>query len=693
MPESDFQPGAPFSPPAAPRDVHASPPTPCAVAPTPLLADLVVLLAVSIGVLYVSHLVKLPPVVGFLLSGLLLGPHGLGLIRRVEQVEQLAEIGVVLLLFAIGIEFSLGTLLRMKRSVLFGGSLQVLGVTLAVYGVSALGGLPHNHALFLGMIASLSSTAVVLTLLQQRGEIDAPHGRLSLAMLVYQDLMIVPMMLLIPVLAGSGEGLLPALGSFLVQTVLVLALVLLLGHFVVPRLLDRVVHTRSRDLFLLTIVTLCLLVAWAASLVGLSLALGAFLAGLLVSESEYSHQALADILPFRDLFAAFFFVSVGMLLDLRLAAGEPLFLVAAVAGLLIVKIAGAWLAAVAVGAPLRVGVLTGMAMSQVGEFSFVLAGAGLAAGIMTGVTYQWFVAASVATIGVTPFMLAAAPRVASVVSSRLPLGERRAMTRGADEASPSLENHLVIVGYGVNGRNVARAARLAGVPHVVVDINPTLVAAGRSEGVPIHYGDATRAALLEHLGVRKARAVVVVLSDAAVTRQVVALVRGLNVGCTLVARTRYVREVEALKALGADTVIPEELETSVQIVSRVLSSYLVPREEIEAFVSSIRAGDYEMWRTAVTKGGSLLDLQHAMSDLEIASLRVQAGSAIAGQRLADSDLRRVYGVTVVAIRRGDELIANPGGDTVVEAGDLLVVLGIGEEIAAASLLVTRGAEA
>jgi CPA2 family monovalent cation:H+ antiporter-2 len=351
------------------------------------------------------------------------------------------------------------------------------------------------------------------------------------------------------------------------------------------------------------------------------------------------------------------------------------------------------LATRAVGSPARTGVITGMAMSQVGEFSFVLAGAGLAVGLMTNVTYQWFVASAVATIGVTPFMIRVAPRTASFVTSHLPVGERRAMPRDAPAGKGPLENHLVVIGYGVNGRNVAKAAELAGVPYVVVDVNPTLVGAGRVSDVPLHYGDATRSALLEHLGVRKARAVVIVLSDAAVTRQVTALVRGMNVSCTIVARTRYVREVEALKELGADTVIPEELETSVQIVSRVLSSYLVPREEIESFVSGIRAGDYEMWRSQGTKGASLLDLQDAMTDLEITSLRVQSGSAIAGQKLVDSDLRRVYGVTVVAIRRGDELMPNPGADTVVEAGDLLVVLGLGEEIAAASLLVTKAAEA
>ncbi len=655
----------------------------------PLLADLVVLLVVSIVVLYVSHFVRLPPVVGFLLSGVLLGPHGFGLVREVEQVEQLAEIGVVLLLFTIGIEFSLAELMKMRRSVLVGGSVQILAVTLAVYGVASAVGQPGRTALFLGLIASLSSTAIVLRLLQQNAEVDAPHGRMSLAILVYQDLMIVPMMLMVPVLAGLSGGLAIALGRFVLQAAAVLVLVLVLARFVVPQLLDRVVHTRSRDLFLLTVITVCLAVAWASSLAGLSLALGAFLAGLLVSESEYSHQALADILPFRDLFAAFFFISIGMLLDLGLAASQPLFLAALVVGVLGIKVVAAAAASFAVGSSLGTGVMTGMAMSQVGEFSFVLAGAGLAAGLLTDTTYQWFVASAVATIGLTPFMLRAAPGLVRLLH-RLPIADRPDGPREVQIDHTTFDRHLVIVGYGVNGKNVARAAQIAGVPYVVVDMNPTLVASESDRGVPIHYGDATRQALLEHLGVRRARAVVIVLSDAATTRQVTALVRSLNVGCTIVARTRYVREVEALKQLGADVVIPEELETSVEIVSRVLASYLVPKREIEAFVSEIRAGGYEMWRSSRAGSASLLDLRHTLTDLEVTTLRVDPGSAMDGQRLVESDLRRVYGVTVIAIQRDDDLIANPAGDVEVRAGDLLVVFGLGEELAAANDLVVAG---
>jgi CPA2 family monovalent cation:H+ antiporter-2 len=223
-------------------------------------------------------------------------------------------------------------------------------------------------------------------------------------------------------------------------------------------------------------------------------------------------------------------------------------------------------------------------------------------------------------------------------------------------------------------------------------MNPALVTAERARGVPIHYGDATRQALLEHLGVAKARAVVIVVSDAAATRQVTASVRAINPTCHIVARTRYVREVEALKEMGADTVIPEELETSVEIVSRVLSSYLVPRREIEAFVAEIRAGDYQMWRAPAGGRPSLFDLRQSLTDVEITTLKVEPGSVIAGQRLADSDLRRLYGVSVVAIRRGESLIPNPGGSERVEPDDLLMVLGLGEEITAASALVTRAAD-
>jgi monovalent cation:H+ antiporter-2, CPA2 family len=656
---------------------------------SPLFTDLVTLLMVSIGVLYLSHRVGLPTIIAFLVSGMLLGPHGLGLVQQVEQVEQLAEIGVILLLFTIGLEFSLADLLRMRRVVLLGGTLQVFGVTGIVAAGAAAAGLPASEALFLGMIASLSSTAVVLRLFQERAEVDAPHGRMSLGILVYQDLMIVPMMLLIPVLAGGPEGLGAAFVTFLGKTALALAAVLVLARYVVPQMLHHVVRTRSRDLFLLTVVTVCLAVAWAAGAAGMSLALGAFLAGLLISESQYSHQALADVLPFRDVFASFFFVSIGMLLDVRMIAHDPLLLMAVVAGVLLVKAVAAGMAAAAVGASLATVVTTSLALSQVGEFSFVLAGTGIAAGLLPEATYHWFVATAVVTMGVTPLMLAAARPLTGVLRG-VPALERLgpgSLAQHSGEHHEERSGHVVVIGYGVNGRNVARAARVGGIPYVAVDMNPSLVAAARESGVDVYYGDATRQAFLEYLGVTRARAVVVAISDAAATRQIIALVRSLNQTCTIIARTRYVHEVEALLELGATVAIPEELETSIEIVTRILAAYLVPRTEIETFIAEIRASEYEMLRSLAEPTADLHDLRQTLANVEIGTLRVGSQSVLDGQALEETDLRKLYGVSVVAIRRGEEMMPNPGGGELIRAGDLLVLLGLAEEIAAVTPLV------
>lgn len=659
----------------------------------PLLTDVVVLLGVSLGVLYIAHAVRLPAIVGFLLTGVLLGPHGLAVVQSVHEVEQLAEIGVILVLFTIGLEFSFADLLKMRRTVILGGSVQVFAVLGLVFGALAVAGWPLNEALFLGMIASLSSTAVVLRLLQQRAESDTAHGRVNLGVLVYQDLMIVPMILAIPILAGTGGGLGPALTSFAAKAAAILVMVFLLARFVVPKILEGIVRTRSRDMFLLAVVTICLVVAWGAAEAGLSLALGAFLAGLIVSESEYSLQALSDILPFRDLFAAFFFISIGMLLNLGAAAETPLALTALVIGVLGLKAVAAGLATLVLGLSLRTAVLSGLALSQVGEFSFILAGTGLAAGLVDPVTYQSFLVVAVASIGLTPFLVAGGPRVA-VLADRLPLPERLKSGVMAEappdrEGGHELKDHVVVVGFGINGSNVARAAEVAGIPFLVIEMNPTRIKAQRARGVNILYGDAAQPAVLEHAGIHRARVVVVAISDAAATRRVVSLVRSLNPACHVIARTRYMAEVEPLQAAGAHRVIPEELETSVEIVGRVLAAYLVPKRDIEGFLAEIRADNYEILRKVRGPAPSLADLQLTLSDVEISTLTVDEGSGLAGLRLAETDLRRLHGLNVVAIQRGDRMISNPGPETVVEARDRLIVLGLSEEVNAASELFRR----
>ena len=293
----------------------------------PLLSEIVIIFGLSIFVLFICYRLRVPTIVGFLLTGTIAGPYGLALIKQSHEVETLAEIGVVLLLFTIGIEFSLNSLLKVRRTVLMGGSLQVFITILATFVVAELLGRPFGESIFLGFLISLSSTAIVLKLLQERGEIDSPQGRTSLAILIFQDVIVVPMVLLAPLLSGGAENVGQSLLYLLVKGVVVIALVIASAHYLVPRLLYQIARTRSRELFLLSIVVMCFAVAWLTSSIGLSLALGAFLAGLIISESEYSHQALSNILPFRDVFLSFFFISIGMLLDLDFLLSHPFLIV------------------------------------------------------------------------------------------------------------------------------------------------------------------------------------------------------------------------------------------------------------------------------------------------------------------------------------------------------------------------------
>jgi len=662
----------------------------------PLLSDLVILLGLSLVVVLFFHRARLPMILGFLLTGALAGPHGLGLIRGVHEVEILAEIGVILLLFSIGIEFSLQSLIRIWRSVVLGGALQVSLTTGVIYLVAVSFGQPIREAVFVGLLVSLSSTAIVLKILQERAEIDTPHGRTSLGILIFQDLAIVPMMLFTPFLAmGGGDWggfILPLLG----KGVGVVALVVLAARWVVPWLLFQVARTRSREIFLLTTLGLGLAAAWLTSLAGLSLALGAFLAGLVISESEYGAQALGELIPFKDLFVSFFFISIGMLLDISFVSGQPLVVVGTTVLVLAVKGGLASLVAVFLRFPLRTAILAGLALSQVGEFSFILSRVGLDHGLLSGDHYQLFLSVSVVTMAITPFLIAGAhPLVDALLQLSLPRwlaqGRSEAMSFSGGEGMEALSDHLVIVGYGVNGRNLARAARVAGIPYVVLELNPEVARKARKGGEPILFGDAVHSAVLERVGVERARVLVAAISDPAGTRRITAMARSLNPGIFLLARTRYVEEMQPLYTAGADEVIPEEFETSVELTARVLRSYLIPRYEVEQFIAELRAGGYEMFRSLAAEVQSAEVIRLHFPDSEVATVRVAPESVLAGLSLRETALRSEYGVTLLAILREGKTLTNPSADIVLCGGDRLIVFGGPKEVADASALA-RGVD-
>ncbi len=532
-----------------------------------VLSDIVIIFAIAVPIIIICQRTRVPSIVGFLLAGMLVGPKGLRLISSIEEVEMFAEFGVVLLLFTIGIELSMKNMMRAKKAVLLGGATQTVLTILLVVGVAVFFDCDLGTAVFYGFLVALSSTVIVMRMLQERGQVGSLHGRTTLAVLVFQDVMIVPMMLITPLLAGhEGVG---GLGPFftLVAGLVIIVAVVVGSQWIVPRLLRQVARTRSRELFLLTIIMVCFATSWLTFSLGLSLALGAFLAGLVISESEYSHHAMGNILPFRDVFASIFFVSIGMLLDLDFLLQNALLVTIIVLAVMGLKALLASLAALVLGLPIKSVVLTGLALCQIGEFSFILSEVGLHHGLLSAETYQLFLSVTVLTMAITPFVIKVAPRVADLML-RLPWSERfrSGLSVKKKERRTRLKDHLVIIGYGVGGRNVARAARAVGIKYVVVEMNSGTVSKEKKRGERIFFGDAAYQAVLKHADVDRARIMVVTIPDIIATRLIVSEARLLNLGLHIVARTHYLQEIESLLGVGADDVVTEEFEASIEML-------------------------------------------------------------------------------------------------------------------------------
>ena len=650
----------------------------------PLLNDIVIIFGLSIAVLFICHRLRVPAVVGFLLTGIFIGPYGFKLVKGVHEVEILAEVGVVLLLFTIGIEFSFKRLLQIKKSVLAGGSLQVLLTFLSAFFILRHFVHPPGEAVFIGFLVTLSSTAIVLKLIQEKAEVDSPHGRIILGILIFQDIMVVPMILVTPLLAGATGSLGGSLLILVAKGIGIILFVIIAAKWIAPQALFQIAKTRNHELFMLSVIVICLGVAWAASKAGLSLALGAFLAGLIISETEYSHQALGNILPFRDVFTTFFFISIGMMLDVGFLLEKPVSILLIVLGIFGLKAIIAGLVTILLGFPLRTGIFVGCSLGQIGEFSFILSRVGVEYGLFAGNIYQMFLSVSVLSMAATPFIIAMCPNLSNIIL-RLPLPKK--LISGLYPVSEikveEKKHHLIIIGFGVNGGNLARAAKVAGIPYAIIEMNPETVRSEKAKGEPIYYGDATREAVLNYANAKEAKIVVVAINDPTATRKITEVIRSLNPEARLIVRTRYLQEMKPLYELGADEVIPEEFETSVEIFTRVLTRYLIPRDTIERLVSEVRADGYEMFRSLSKESASFSDLRLHLHDIDITAFRISQGSPLIGKTLGRINLRRRYEISVVAIRREGEILSNPGADMLVLSDDVLFLLGSSEKISEA----------
>ena len=650
-----------------------------------LLYDLLVILLLSVGVTLLFMRLRLPSIIGFLVTGMLAGPYALGLVKVPTKVDQVAELGVILLMFTIGLEFSVQSLARIRRAVFLGGTLQVALTVVAVAVLALAAGNTLSTAVFWGFLLSLSSTAIVLKLMQERMEVESMHGQIVLAILLFQDLVVVPMMLLVPLLSGQATGSpLLALGLMLLKILGVLTVVVLGARYLMPWLLLAVARTRSRELFLLTIIGTCLGVAFLTEKAGLSMALGAFLAGLIISESEYSYEAVSNVLPFREIFASFFFVSIGMLFDVHVLLAHPFQILFLTLGVMTLKMLLTPFATVFLRAPVGETLLAGLALAQVGEFSFVLSRAGLQAGLITPDSYQLFLAISVLTMCFTPLVMAGGrPFVAWLM--RLPLSLRleqqlHASTGTAPAAitlTVPLSNHLVVMGYGLNGRYVVRAAKFAKLAHIIVEADADKVHRGLERGEHIVYGDVTHEHVQEHLGVARARVVVVAISDPAATLRAVVTIRRLNPKTCILVRSRYVYEHKNLYQAGATEVISQEQETSMEVLAHVLARFLVPLTDIEKLIQELRRGTHAMLRPHSLTTAAWSAMHVGLPDTELATVPVESDlpASLAGKRWREADEQQRFGLSLLAIRRNGLMLDELTDDTVIELHDMLYVFG------------------
>lgn len=530
---------------------------------------------------------KLPVVAGFLVAGAVFGPHGAGLIEDVDGIRAIADIGVVLLLFGIGLEFSLERLRYIWRSVVIGGAFQVGLTAAAVLVALLLAGDTVQRGLLFGFVIALSSTAVVLRALTVRGEIDSPHGRFTVGVLIFQDLAVVPLIVLIPVLAGDGgatairEG-----GEAVLKAVLAVAVTVVGARLVIPRLFRLIDSVRSREVFLLAVLSVGLGTAWAMSELGLSLALGALLAGMVLADAGYGERAVTSALPLRDVLLSMFFVSLGMLFDHDLLLDEPATMLAILVALLLGKTVIAAVAAILMRYPPRAAWLAAVSLAQFGEFGFVLLILAEEEGLIASDEARLIVSVGVMSMVVSQVAMRLAPRLRAGEAALRPL-ERLMRTDAIDEPAAdlhSLRGHVVLAGFGVAGRLLGHALGEAGIPLIILDVNAERVREARQSGAPVYYGDVTSDEALRHAALDHARVIVLLLNDPDALRRAVAAARELAPQVYIVARSRFIAERDTLVRLGADLVVYEELEAGLEVATRVLRHFDVAAAEVQTFV-------------------------------------------------------------------------------------------------------------
>ncbi|MCJ7553851.1 MAG: cation:proton antiporter [Ignavibacteriaceae bacterium] len=635
-----------------------------------VIQDIVVILLVALPIIFLFKKLNIPSIVGFLIAGMIIGPFGFKLITQINEVEVMAEIGVILLLFTIGLEVSFSQLIRIKKFLLIAGGLQVTLTVLFSTVIFYLFGIPLNQAIFFGMLVSLSSTAIVLKLLSDKSELEAPHGKISLGILIFQDLVIVPMFLALPILSTAGDLELSEIAIKLIISFGSVLAIVIIAKLIMPKIMYQLAKLRLRDAFTIGILLILLGTGYLTHTLGLSFALGAFIAGLILAESEYNFQIISDIHPLRDAFNSIFFVSVGMLLNIQFVIDTPFVIIGFSIGLLAFKALIICSIVLLMKYPLRIAIITGLILAQVGEFSFILAQAGSNFNLIGEDYYNVFLGSSIFTMILTPFLFMLAPLVGFKSS------EIRFTKEKIEYDNKELTGHVIVAGFGLNGRNLTRVLKETGIKYIVIEMNPDTVRVEKGKGEKIIFGDVSKIDILRKVNIQNANVLVFAISDPDITRRALQLAKKLNPNIYTVVRTRYVNEIEALSKLGADVIIPEEFETSLQIFRKVLEQYHIPLNIIMKQVSLIRNESYILLRKDVKEPSSFIHLDEIFAEGLTETYYVNEDNPHVGKLLSEIHLRAETDATIIAIVRNGKTITNPSGREIILAHDTLVITGI-----------------
>lgn len=650
-----------------------------------VIQDIVIILLVSLPIIFIFRKINLPSLVGFLLAGMIIGPYGFKLIKAVDEIEVMAEIGVILLMFTIGLEVSFTQINKIKKILITAGGLQFLITSAIAFLIFAFAGIQINQAIFLGFLVALSSTVIIMKLLSERNELESPHGKISVSISLFQDLMIVPLFLILPILSTDKNidtiNALIKIGVAFGAT----AVLLFAAKYFMPPIIHQIARLRMREAFTVGIILLILGTAYITHLAGLSFAIGAFIAGLILAESDYNHQILAEILPLRDAFNSIFFVSVGLLLNIHFVIDNPALISGITVSAFLFKTLIIILIVLALKYPLRIAILCGIGLGQIGEFSFVLAQAGTKFNLIGNDLYNSFLASSIFTMILTPIIFQLEPWITRQTA--------KLKSRIEDEEikyAEKLSAHVIIAGYGLNGRNLARVLRETGIKYIVIELNPDTVLQEKQNGEFIMFGDISREDILKIAGAERANVIVFAISDPLITRMSLKVAKSLNPSIYALVRTRYINEVDELIKLGADEVIPEEFETALQIFRKVLEKYHIPLNVIMQQVTLLRQESYRLLRKEAMDITAFTHLDEILAQGLTETFFVNEDCTFINKTLAEINLRAQTDATIIAIVRDGNMISNPSGKDILMAGDTIILYGTHKSVDCAIELLNGG---